>query len=110
MEPTDASESCGPTGALPKTNEQWKQVLTPMQFHVTREKGTERPFTGEYWNCQKPGVYHCVCCGLPLFVSETKFDAGCGWPSFWQPIEGRNINSLPDYELLMERTEVRCAG
>ena len=70
-----------------KDDEYWRDKLTPEEFHVMREKGTERAFTGEYWNCKEQGVYHCRCCGEPLFLSETKYDSGCGWPSFFQPAE-----------------------
>jgi peptide-methionine (R)-S-oxide reductase len=109
MQNMDQSKDPSAAGALPKTEEEWRQRLTPQQYHVTRERGTERPFTGEYWDCQAPGVYHCVCCGTPLFASETKFDAGCGWPSFYEALDEQNIRTLPDYDLFTERTEVRCA-
>ncbi|MCY2992301.1 MAG: peptide-methionine (R)-S-oxide reductase MsrB [Planctomycetota bacterium] len=107
--PDTASKSREPAKELPKTDADWKKVLTPLQYQVTRQKGTERPFTGEYWNCKKEGVYHCIGCGEPLFLSETKFDAHCGWPSFYQAVDDKQIKTLADHELLMERTEVRCA-
>ena len=107
--PDAVSKSREPAKELPKTDADWKKVLTPLQYQVTRQKGTERPFTGEYWNCQKEGVYHCIGCGEPLFLSETKFDAHCGWPSFYQAVDDKKINTLADHELRMERTEVRCA-
>lgn len=91
-----------------RTNEEWKQALTPEQYYVTREKGTERPFTGEYVHHKEAGTYHCVCCGEPLFTSEAKFDSGTVWPSFFQPISGERVKELPDDSLGMRRTEVVC--
>ena len=76
-----------------KSEQEWKTQLTPQQYHVCREKGTEPAFTGEYWNCHDPGIYHCACCGSPLFGSNSKFDSGTGWPSFWQPIDPANVTS-----------------
>jgi peptide-methionine (R)-S-oxide reductase len=93
---------------VPKTDAQWKQVLTPMQYHVTREHGTERAFTGEYWDNKKTGVYNCVCCGQPLFSSETKYRSGTGWPSFWQPINEQLIGTQEDNSFFSRRTEVHC--
>ncbi len=92
-----------------KTDEEWRQQLTPEQFRVARQKGTERPFTGEYNNCKEAGVYQCVCCGNDLFSSETKFDSGTGWPSFWAPINQENVEAEADYSLFMPRTEVLCS-
>ena len=89
-------------------DENWRDKLTPEEFHVCREKGTEQPFTGEYWDCTKDGVYNCRCCGEPLFFSETKFDAGCGWPSFFQPAESEVILEARDDSRGMTRTEVMC--
>jgi peptide-methionine (R)-S-oxide reductase len=94
---------------LPESDDEWKRRLTPEQFHVTRQKGTERPFSGEYWDCEKLGVYICVCCDQPLFESSTKFDAGCGWPSFWDPINSEHIASDEDRSYSMRRTEVLCS-
>ncbi len=91
-----------------KTDEEWKQVLTPEQFEVTRKAGTERAFTGLYWNNHGKGVYRCVCCGNALFGSDTKFDSGTGWPSFWAPIAPENILTQADMSHGMMRTEVRC--
>ncbi|MDD5295639.1 MAG: peptide-methionine (R)-S-oxide reductase MsrB [Rhodocyclaceae bacterium] len=82
--------------------------LTAEQFHVTQEKGTERPFTGVYWNCSDPGLYRCVCCGAALFESGTKFDTGCGWPSFYRPAPAGNIATQEDRSHFMVRTEVLC--
>ena len=92
-----------------KSEAEWKQQLTPEQYHVTREAGTERAFTGKYWKTKDPGVYHCVCCGEPLFNSETKFDSGTGWPSFYQPADENNVIEHKDSTYGMVRTEVRCA-
>jgi peptide-methionine (R)-S-oxide reductase len=93
-----------------KTFDEWKQQLTPLQFEVTRRAATERPFTGEYENHWKAGTYSCVCCGQDLFVSDTKFDAGCGWPSFFQPVAPGALEERRDTSLGMTRTEVVCAN
>ena len=87
-----------------------KQRLTKEQYDVCINKGTERPFTGEYWDSHEAGVYDCVVCGNPLFSSETKFDSGTGWPSFWQPIKRESIKEVSDHSLFMRRTEVECAS
>ena len=89
-------------------DEKWREQLTPEEFQVCREKGTERPFSGEYWDCNKDGVYNCRCCGEPLFLSDTKFDAGCGWPSFFQPVDAEVILESSDSTSGMVRTEVMC--
>lgn len=94
--------------ALPKTPDEWKKTLTPEQFWVTRMKGTERPFTGEYYKVDKQGVYRCVCCGAVLFSSENQFEAGCGWPSFWKAVDQGNIKTLEDHSHGMHRIEVQC--
>jgi peptide-methionine (R)-S-oxide reductase len=91
-----------------KSAEQWRQELTPEQFKVLREKGTERAFTGEYWNNHEPGFYHCAGCGLALFDSATKFDSGTGWPSFYQPLKPDHVETEEDRSLFMRRTEVHC--
>nr|CAD1839199.1 unnamed protein product [Ananas comosus var. bracteatus] len=91
------------------SDEEWKKRLTPEQYYITRQKGTERAFTGEYWNTKTPGTYHCVCCDTPLFESSTKFDSGTGWPSYYQPI-GNNVKTKLDTSIIfMPRTEVLCA-
>lgn len=86
-----------------------RKKLTPEQYYVTRQQGTEPPFTGEYWDCHEEGTYTCVCCGQPLFSSENKFESGSGWPSFWQPVKEENVSSLTDTTHGMRRTEVRCS-
>ena len=92
-----------------KTDEEWKKHLTPAQFEVARKKGTERAFSGEYWNNHDEGVYRCACCGAELFASETKFDSGTGWPSFWAPLKLENVATSTDRGHMMKRTEVLCA-
>ena len=92
-----------------KTDEEWQKILTPEQFHVTRKKGTERAFTGEYWNCHDDGIYTCICCGQPIFDANTKFDSGTGWPSFWQPIGDANVATEEDNGWFSRRTEVLCS-
>ena len=92
-----------------KSNEEWDKQLTPEQFRVCRQKGTERAFTGEYWDCKEKGIYQCVCCGNPLFNSETKFDSGTGWPSFWEPMSEENVRTDEDNSFFTRRTEVLCS-
>jgi len=94
---------------MTKTDQAWREQLTPEQYDVTRQKGTERPFTGKYWATTTPGVYRCVCCGQPLFHSEAKFDAGCGWPSFSEPAAEEHIDEQPDHSHGRVRTEVQCS-
>ena len=92
-----------------KPDAEWKKQLTPDQFHVTREQGTERAFTGAYWDNHDTGAYRCVCCGAELFSSEHKFDSGSGWPSFWQPAQKENVAATDDMSYGMRRTEVHCS-
>ncbi|MEO6862828.1 MAG: peptide-methionine (R)-S-oxide reductase MsrB [Microcoleus sp.] len=97
------------TDKIQKTDGEWQQQLTPEQFKVTRKKGTERAFSGEYHDNKKPGTYKCICCGTELFKSETKYDSGTGWPSFYAPIKEENVRNESDNALFMRRTEVLCA-
>ena len=92
-----------------KSDAEWKKELTPEQYSILREAGTERAFTGKYWNNHEKGTYVCAADGNPLFSSDTKFDSGTGWPSFWQPISKNAIETKTDRSLFMERTEVLCA-
>jgi len=91
------------------TGQDWKAKLTPEQYHVTREKGTERAFTGRYWNDHTPGTYRCVCCGAELFRSDDKYDSGSGWPSFTRPADAGAVEMHDDHSLFMRRTEVACS-
>jgi methionine-R-sulfoxide reductase len=92
-----------------KSPDEWRQQLTPEQYHVTRERGTERAFSGKYWDTHTQGTYKCVCCGEPLFTSDSKFDSGCGWPSFFVPLNEESITELKDNTYGTVRTEVRCS-
>ena len=92
-----------------KSDAEWRAELTPLQFQVTRLHGTERPFTGEYWDTKTPGTYRCVCCGQPLFDAAAKFDSGTGWPSFWAPVAKEAVALVEDQSLFMRRTEVLCS-
>ncbi len=92
-----------------KTDDEWKKELTPEQFEVARMKGTERAFTGRYWNNHEKGYYKCVCCGNDLFTSDTKFESGTGWPSFYQPVNEANLQKHDDKTYMMDRTEVVCS-
>ncbi len=92
-----------------KSDDEWKSELSDLQYDVTRKKGTERAFTGEYWDTRTPGTYVCVCCGNALFDSSTKYDSGTGWPSFWEPVDENAVDTREDRSLSMRRTEVVCA-
>lgn len=92
-----------------KSDKDWREKLTPEQYDITRNKGTEPAFTGKYWNSKDKGMYTCVCCGAPLFSSDTKFESGTGWPSFYQPADPNNVATEEDRSHFMRRTEVKCA-
>ncbi len=99
-----------PREQLPKTDDEWRERLTPEQFQVARRAGTERAFTGEYWDCHDAGVYECACCGAPLFSSDAKFESGTGWPSFFRALDPGAIDEETDTSHGMVRTEARCAN
>ena len=94
---------------IEKTEAEWREQLTPEQYHILREKGTERPFTGAYWDCHDEGVYRCVVCDSPLFRSDTKYESGTGWPSFWQPVSEDAVERHTDTSHGMTRVEATCA-
>lgn len=97
------------TNKIQKTAEQWRQQLDETTYRITREKGTEPAFTGKYYNCKSQGTYVCVCCGQPLFTSDTKYDSGSGWPSFFEPVDGQAIDEHFDSSHMMRRTEIVCS-
>ena len=96
------------TKNIEKTDQQWREQLNEEQYRVCRQKGTERAFTGQYYDCKQPGIYKCACCGNPLFESDTKYDSGSGWPSFYQPIAANAVEEDVDVSLGMRRVEVMC--
>jgi peptide-methionine (R)-S-oxide reductase len=98
------------SAAIKKSDAEWRAQLSPEQYRVTRQKGTEAPFSGKYWQTDAAGTYRCVCCGAPLFESGTKFDAGCGWPSFYAPVAEETLRTQDDTSHSMRRTEVLCAS
>lgn len=97
------------SNTVSKSEEQWKKELTPEQFRIARQKGTEPAFTGKYWDHKEDGVYRCVCCGAPLFASDTKYESGSGWPSFYEAVDAGHVKTKDDRSLGMRRTEVLCA-
>ena len=107
---SDSGQNLGPARVkkVRKTDAEWKQQLTPLQFEVTRKQGTERPFTGDTYNLHDKGLYRCICCGNALFSSDTKFESGTGWPSFWAPIAKENVRKAADMSLGMSRDEISC--
>jgi peptide-methionine (R)-S-oxide reductase len=113
--PTEPLASAGgppmsaPSDKVVKSDEDWRRTLTPEQYHVMREKGTERAFSGRYWDTKTAGVYGCAACGLPLFESDAKFDSGCGWPSFFRPLDGARLTETRDTSHGMVRTEITCS-
>ena len=96
------------TAKVVKTDAEWRAQLAPIEYEVTRHAATERPFTGRYWDHRARGIYRCVCCGTPLFASDTKFDAGCGWPSYFEPLDPANVREQRDTSHGMVRTETLC--
>ncbi len=103
-----ATATADGTGTVRKSDAEWRQELTPEEFYVLRQAGTERPFTGEYWDTHTAGVYQCRACGTELFTSNEKFDSHCGWPSFWAPLAEGKVRYIHDRTLGMDRVEVRC--
>ena len=96
-------------GKIEKTNEEWREQLTESEFHITREAGTEMAFSGQYWDTKTKGIYNCRCCGEPLFDSESKYDSGCGWPSFYETLDKDVVETREDRSMFMVRTEVICS-
>jgi peptide-methionine (R)-S-oxide reductase len=103
------NDSSVKSAKIVKSDAEWKKQLTPEQYQVTRKHGTERAFTGQYWNNKEAGLYRCICCGTPLFDSSTKFESGTGWPSFWAPVGDDAVALKDDRSFFMRRTEVLCA-
>ena len=100
----------GAISKIVKPESEWKRILTKEQYRIVRKKGTERAFTGLYWNNKEKGIYHCIACDLPLFSSEAKYESGTGWPSYWKPIQENHVGEKPDRSLFTIRTEVVCNG
>jgi methionine-R-sulfoxide reductase len=104
-----SSEKTTSNEKITKSEEEWKEALTPEQYRILRQKGTERAFTGKYWNLKEDGAYVCAGCGQELFTSDTKFDSGCGWPSFYDALEGGKVEAHDDFSHGMHRIEVTCS-
>ena len=105
----DKKTAPGQKYAINKSDAEWMKQLSKLQFNVTRKKGTETAYTGIYWNNHKNGIYNCICCNQPLFTSDTKFESGTGWPSFWKPVSQQNVEEIADRSYGMNRTEVNCS-
>ena len=98
------------TEKITKSEKEWKEQLSPEEYKVTRKKGTEPAFSGKYHDCKEGGIYHCICCGSPLFASQTKYDSGTGWPSFWDPVSPDSVETKADFSIFfMPRTEIVCS-
>ena len=110
LKPDSTNQTATMKFPLQRTEAEWRKILTPQQYHVLREAGTERPFTGKYWNTREPGIYRCAACGEVLFKSDDKFDSGCGWPSFSDLAAQKKVLARDDFSLGMHRTEVLCAN
>ncbi len=108
-DPTKQAEGNRTVTKLERSEEEWKRLLSPEEYHILREKGTERAFTGKYWDTKTAGTYKCAGCGLELFESDTKFDSGCGWPSFFKPLEGARLTETADTSFGMKRVEITCS-
>lgn len=108
MQSPDSTPPDASLDPVRKTEDEWRDQLSPEEYAVTRQAGTERAFTGRYWDKKDVGTYRCICCNLPLFRSDTKFDSGCGWPSFFEPLDGAHMVELEDNSYGMRRVEVRC--
>ncbi len=106
--PAGQREDAVTVPVIVKTDAEWKQQLSPAAYEITRQAGTERPYSGQYWNLHDKGLYRCICCDTPLFSSDTKFESGTGWPSFWEPLAKENVRESVDMSLGMERTAVSC--
>lgn len=109
MESGDTKSNAG-IDRRSRTDAQWRSTLTPEQYRVARQNGTEQAFTGQYWNNKNKGLYECVCCGQALFSSQAKYDSGCGWPSFWEPVSKESVATQQDHSYGMVRTEVLCSA
>jgi len=103
-------KGCNMSGKMTKSDDEWRRQLSDEEFHVCRQKGTERPFTGKYYQCDETGAFNCVCCDNPLFHSNAKFESGSGWPSFWEPVSEDAVTRIEDFSHGMQRIEVVCSN